>query len=53
MERSSRTSPNFLGRRVGVCYLVLVLSGFEMFYVFGKVVVRNDAAATAVQGARA
>jgi hypothetical protein len=47
MERMTQTSPNFMARMVGVCYLVLLLSGFDMFYVFGKVVVRNDAAATA------
>jgi hypothetical protein len=47
MKRITQTSPNFMARMVGVCYLVLLLSGFDMFYVFGKVVVRGDAAATA------
>jgi Domain of unknown function (DUF4386) len=42
-----QTSPNFIARMVGVCYLVLLASGFDMFYVFGKVVVGSDAAATA------
>lgn len=47
MDPISRTSPRLIGRIVGVCYLVLLLSGFDMFYVFGKVVLPNDATATA------
>jgi hypothetical protein len=47
MERTPQTSPRLIARMVGVCYLVLLFSGFDMFYVLGKVVVGNDAAATA------
>lgn len=47
MDPISRTSPRLIARMVGICYFVLLLSGFDMFYVFGKVVLPNDAAATA------
>jgi Domain of unknown function (DUF4386) len=53
MAGISRTSPrvvapSFLARMVAVFYLVLLLvSGFDMFFIFGKVVARNDAGATA------
>lgn len=47
MERISQTSPRFMARMVAVMYLVLLISGFDMFSVFGKIVVRGDAAATA------
>ncbi len=52
MEGLSQTSPrvvapSFLARMVAVFYLVLLVSGFDMFFVFGKLVVRGDAAATA------
>lgn len=47
MERISQTSPRMMARMVAACYLVLLVSGFDMFYVFGKLVVRGDAAATA------
>ena len=51
MEPTTQTSPRvvspkFMGRMVGVGYLVLRLAGFDMFYVFGKLVVREDAADT-------
>ncbi|HSB75826.1 MAG TPA: DUF4386 domain-containing protein, partial [Terriglobales bacterium] len=36
-----------MGRMVGVCYLILLVSGFDMFFVFGKLVASTDAAATA------
>ena len=36
-----------MGRMVGVCYLILLASGFDMFFVFGKLVAKTDAAATA------
>jgi len=39
--------PKFAGRLVGVCYLVLMASGFDLFYVLPKLHVRADAAATA------
>jgi uncharacterized protein DUF4386 len=47
MERLSETSPRLLARMVAVFYVVLLVSGFDMFFVFGKVVVRGDAATTA------
>ena len=36
-----------MGRMVGVGYLVLAVSGFDLFYVLPKLLVRADAAATA------
>ncbi len=36
-----------MARVVGVCYFILLASGFDMFFVFGKLVVPTDAAATA------
>lgn len=39
--------PKFMGRMVGVGYLVLTASGFDLFYVLAKLYVRADAAATA------
>lgn len=47
MERISQTSPRTLGRLVGAGYFVLILSGFDLFFVLPKLVVRGDAAATA------
>jgi hypothetical protein len=47
MERIGGTSPRLMARMIGVFYILLLASGFDMFYVFGKVVVRTDAAATA------
>src|SRR5262245_25488563 len=52
MEEVSRTSPrvvspSFLARMVAVFYLVLLASGFDIFFVLKKLVVRSDAAATA------
>ncbi len=52
MEAIPRTSPrvvapSFLARMVAVFYLVLLGSGFDIFYVFRKLVVRGDVAATA------
>lgn len=52
MEGISRTtprlvSPSFLARMVAVFYLVLMLSGFDLFFVLRKLVVRGDAAASA------
>ncbi len=52
MEAMSKTSPgtvdpSFLARMVAVFYLVLLISGFDLFFVFGQLVVRGDAAATA------
>ena len=56
MELNSQTStrvvsskfmaPQFMARAVGVCYLVLVLAGYDLF-ILRKLVVRADAAATA------
>jgi hypothetical protein len=40
-------SPSLLARMVAVFYLILLLSGFDLFFVFGTLVVRDDAAATA------
>ena len=36
-----------MGRMVGVGHLVLAVSGFDLFYVFPKLLVRANAAATA------
>lgn len=52
MEGISQTTPrvvapSFLARMVAVFYLVLMVSGFDMFFVLRKLVVRGDAAATA------
>ena len=52
MEGISQTTPrvvapSFLARMVAVSYLVLMVSGFDMFFVLRKLVVRGDAAATA------
>ncbi len=52
MEGISQSSPRvvaptFLARMVAVFYLVLMVSGFDMFFVLRKLVVRGDAAATA------
>ena len=44
---TSQTSPRFLGRMVGVGYLVLMISGFDMFFIFGKLVIPDNAVATA------
>ena len=38
MERVTQTrvvSPRFMAGMVGVCYLVLLLWGFDTFFVFG------------------
>lgn len=52
MERITDASPRvfrpkFMGRMVGVGYLVMTASGFDLFYVLAKLYVRGDAAATA------
>ena len=47
MERISRTSPRLIGRMVGVGYFVLMLAGFDIFYVLRKLIVANNPAATA------
>ncbi len=47
MERITTASPRFMARMVGVCYFILLASGFDLFYIFGKVVVPSDAAVTA------
>ena len=52
MEGTSPTSPrvlapSFLARMVALFYLVLMASGYDMFFVLRKLVVRGDAAATA------
>ena len=47
MERKRELSPRFMGRMVFAGYLVLVLAGFDLFYVLKKMVVRDDAVATA------
>lgn len=52
MERISDASPRvfrpkFAGRMVGVGYLVLSVSGFDLFYILPRLYVRADAAATA------
>ena len=52
MQGTSETAPpvvapNVLARMVAVFYVVLLVSGFDMFYVFGRVVTRDNAAATA------
>jgi len=52
MQGISQTSPrvvapSFLARMVAVFYLVLMVSGFDMFFVLRKLVVRGDATATA------
>src|SRR5262249_46733780 len=39
--------PKLMGRMVGVGYLVLAVSGFDLFYVLPKLLVRADAGATA------
>jgi hypothetical protein len=46
-KRITETSPRLMARMVAVCYFVLLASGFDLFFVFGKIVVRGDAAATA------
>lgn len=40
--------PIFIGRMVGAGYLVMLASGFDLFYVLPKLYVPGDAAATAV-----
>lgn len=40
-------NPNVWARMVAVFYLVLLVSGFDMFVVFGKLVVRGNATVTA------
>lgn len=47
MERSKELSPRSLGKMVFGGYVVLILSGFDLFYVMKKMVVRTDAAVTA------
>ena len=52
MERITDASPRvfrpkFMGRMVGVGYLLMTASGFDLFYVLAKLYVRGDAAATA------
>ena len=47
MERKRELSPRFMGRMVFAGYLVLVLAAFDLFYVLKKMVVRDDAVATA------
>jgi uncharacterized protein DUF4386 len=49
MERIADASPRFMARMVGVCYFILLASGFDLQYVFGKLVVATDAAATATR----
>ena len=39
--------PKLMGRMVGVGYLILAVSGFDLFYVLPRLLVRSDAAATA------
>ena len=39
--------PKFIGRMIGVGYLVMTASGFDLFYVLARLYVRGDAAATA------
>ena len=46
MGLSQGLSPRLLGRMVLAGYLVLVLAGFDLFYVLKKMVVRDDAVAT-------
>ena len=46
-QRMTSASPRLLGRLVLAGYLVLTIAGYDLFYVFGKVIVRTDAAATA------
>jgi hypothetical protein len=48
MERPSQVSPRFLGRMVGVGYLVLLAAGFDLFAVVGRLV-RSDAATAAAR----
>jgi hypothetical protein len=39
--------PKLIGRMVGAGYLVMMASGFDLFYVLARLYVRGDAAATA------
>ena len=39
--------PKFVGRMVGAGYLLMLASGFDLFYVLAKLYVPGDAAATA------
>ena len=47
MTQIAQASPRLMARMVAVCYFVLVLAGFDMFFVLPRIVVRGDAAATA------
>jgi hypothetical protein len=44
-QASPRVALRFMARMVAVGYLVLMLSGFDLFHVVGKIVVRGDASA--------
>src|SRR3989304_5320552 len=39
--------PKFVSRMVGAGYLLMIASGFDLFYVLAKLYVRGDAAVTA------
>jgi hypothetical protein len=39
--------PKFIGRMVGAGHLLMLASGFDLFYVLATLYVRGDAAATA------
>jgi hypothetical protein len=39
--------PKFMGRMVGAGHLLMMASGFDLFYVLAKLYVRGDAAVTA------
>src|SRR5437667_4522584 len=47
MEGIAQASPRLMARMVAVCYFVLLVSGFDLFFVFHRIVVRGDAAGTA------
>src|SRR5262245_19202642 len=42
-----RSAPKLIARLIGVFYVLLCIGGVDLFYVFGRIVIRNDAAATA------
>ena len=46
-ERMAEASPRFMARMAGVFYLLIFVGGFDMLFVFGRFVVRGDAAASA------
>ena len=47
MAQIAQVSPRLMGRMVAVCYFVLALAGFDLFFVLPRIVVRGNAAATA------